>query len=323
MLEIGIPTYNSRATLDRALASIAMQTERKRVLVTICDDCSTENYDDIIALFQPFLNIRCIKTDKNGGAGVARNEIIKNACGDFLMFLDADDALGSPLALKKLMHEIYRAWPDVTFGRFYEEADGVIIEKDICNSIWVHGKVWKTSFLQENEIYFPPIRYNEDSAFCTLANALKQSDLIVDFPIYCWLNNKNSTVRGMDDYSARSALDFIRGRMYVYNELISRNEQSKAEHDLCHNMVSIYYLYINITRSKPDMAQQYAHEWGCFLREIDFNTLIAKQGVIAYMDNMVNKTPFRPLYGIYTPHLTFEQFLNLCLEEKSENGKKN
>ena len=58
MLEIIIPVYNSHKTLDRALCSIGMQTARRRLLVTIVDDCSDEGYDEILARYDGFKDFR-------------------------------------------------------------------------------------------------------------------------------------------------------------------------------------------------------------------------------------------------------------------------
>ena len=113
MLEVIIPAYNAHETIDTPLASLAMQKARHNILVTIVDDCSDEPYDDIVARYRGLLAIRILSTYKNCGAGMARNVGIYNAAGDYLTFLDADDAFSTPLALSSVISECEKKSPDI------------------------------------------------------------------------------------------------------------------------------------------------------------------------------------------------------------------
>lgn len=71
MLDLVIPVYKNKAGLYRSLFSIGTETYKK-VFVTIVDDCSGDNYDDIVEFFQKFFPIRVIYLQKNVGPGMAR-----------------------------------------------------------------------------------------------------------------------------------------------------------------------------------------------------------------------------------------------------------
>lgn len=315
MLEIGIPYYNSRKTLDMTLSSIVMQTARRRVLVTLCNDCGEDDCADIIERYSSLLNIRTISTEHNGGAGVARNKIIDCALGDFLMFVDSDDTLYSPLAIKTIMHEIYRKFPDIMYCKFIQECDGIIVDMDVSNNTWVHGKVWKTKFLQDNQIHFPTIRFNEDSSFCTLARNLTEQVVTLDFPVYCWINNKESTVRKGKDYYSAGIMDFLDGRIYTYRELLKRDLKEKAEKDFIFNLPSIYFMYIDFYNGAPDIVVPFTKKVGRYLIEINYKELIKHNDVFELMvkNNLLMK--FNPRYGLYVPHVGMFEYFNFCCEE--------
>ena len=65
MLDIIIPAYNCRDTLPRALGSIVAQTKKEKCIVTVVDDCSTEDLKPIIDNFKSYIKINYIKLKEN------------------------------------------------------------------------------------------------------------------------------------------------------------------------------------------------------------------------------------------------------------------
>lgn len=91
MPEVSIitPVYNSSKFLQETIDSVLSQTFQDwEWLVT--DDCSQDNSVEILNN-QNDSRIKVFKTEKNGGAGHARNISLQNATGRFITFLDADD----------------------------------------------------------------------------------------------------------------------------------------------------------------------------------------------------------------------------------------
>ncbi|MGC4129217.1 MAG: glycosyltransferase family 2 protein [Bergeyella sp.] len=91
MPEVSIitPCYNSSKFLQETIDSVLNQTFQDwEWLVT--DDSSTDNSVEILNN-QNDSRIKIFKTEKNGGAGHARNISLQNATGRFITFLDADD----------------------------------------------------------------------------------------------------------------------------------------------------------------------------------------------------------------------------------------
>ena len=90
MISVVIPLYNKEASIAQSLKSVLSQ-EYDDFEVVIVDDGSTDESVGVVeAINDP--RIRLIKQE-NGGPSKARNTGVKNAKGEWILFLDADDEL--------------------------------------------------------------------------------------------------------------------------------------------------------------------------------------------------------------------------------------
>lgn len=298
MLEVIIPAYNAHETIDTTLSSLAMQKARRRILVTIVDDCSDKPYNDIIARYNGLLNIRILHTATNCGAGIARNVGIYNALGDYVTFLDADDAFSTPLALSAVMNECYHKWPNIFMAKVIQECDNAILYKMGWNSTWIHAKFYRTDFLKKNEIYFPPLRYNEDSAFCCLTQGLSEKDKILqlDYEIYTWINNKNSTVRATKDYYSEHLDDFVRGRIWTFEQLMKRGAEQSALSDVEGSLVVLYYMGVDLENGAPERYPIFCEQMKQYLQTIDINKLLTQRDFVKGVFDKYRDKQFTPRY---------------------------
>ena len=90
MIDIIIPIYNARKTLELTLMSIKLQTIINKINIYLIDDNSSEDYKDILNKYKD-MNIIYIKLDKNNGPAVARQKGIEMSSSKYIMFIDADD----------------------------------------------------------------------------------------------------------------------------------------------------------------------------------------------------------------------------------------
>jgi len=92
LASILIPCYNSEQWISETIESALAQTWRNKEII-IVDDGST---DDSFAVAKRFKSpIVKVISQENRGAGAARNRALKEAQGDFIQYLDADDLLSS------------------------------------------------------------------------------------------------------------------------------------------------------------------------------------------------------------------------------------
>lgn len=117
LVSIITPLYNSEQFVSETIKSIINQTYKNWELILV-DDCST---DSTLKIIKPFLeqysNIRVFKNTTNEGAAVSRNKGIKNASGDYIAFLDADD-LWLPEKLEKQLKFMQTHDIDVCFSSY-------------------------------------------------------------------------------------------------------------------------------------------------------------------------------------------------------------
>ena len=90
MISLIITTYNYGHYLERAIRSALDQTlDKDQYEVIIIDDASTDHTSQILENYKE--DLRSIRFEKNNGLSAARNEGIRKAKGQFIVFLDADD----------------------------------------------------------------------------------------------------------------------------------------------------------------------------------------------------------------------------------------
>ncbi len=89
MFSVIIPAYNAEKFIAAAIQSVLQQTN-PNFEIMIVDDGSADNTKEVVSQISD-ARIHYIYQD-NAGVSVARNTGIRNASGDYICFLDADDA---------------------------------------------------------------------------------------------------------------------------------------------------------------------------------------------------------------------------------------
>ena len=91
LVSIIMPAYNAELHIAESIESVISQTYSNWELL-ITDDRSTDATQQIITEYaNKDSRIKLFINEQNGGAGVARNNSIKQSVGRFIAFLDADD----------------------------------------------------------------------------------------------------------------------------------------------------------------------------------------------------------------------------------------
>lgn len=120
MISVIIPLYNKELIIEKCLHSVLSQ-DYNDFEVVIVNDGSTDKSVEIVKGIDDS-RIRLIEQE-NGGPSKARNTGVKNAKGDWIVFLDADDEF-LPGALGKF-NSLIEEHPEVgMFGCSYITNDG-------------------------------------------------------------------------------------------------------------------------------------------------------------------------------------------------------
>lgn len=255
MLGIVIPAYKRPECLREALWSLVNQTN-KRFFVIVVDDASPEPLQPICDEFDDKLHISYIRQEINQGPGAARQkglEICYNSNFDFVMFMDSDDKL-FPQAVARLTYEINHTNSDLVSSEIWsEDKSGMGYKIESENKTWLHGKIFRTSYLRNEGIDFPFFRDNEDLAFNLKAieNTTRKKHLKETLYLFRW--EGGSITRNQNMPLTLVSFSYIEAIYDAGVFLISKNNFSRQ---MVYNVFELYnyYQYGTEILGEPDLS---------------------------------------------------------------------
>ena len=215
-----IPMYNVERYIKICVDSILNQTFQDFEVI-IVDDCSTDNsYEICQKLYGNNEKVHLFRQETNQGAGPTRNLALKNARGEYVWFIDGDDAI-LPNALEKL-HKVTNVDVVYTLGHFetnqnddkainMKNLDTKVLRKNPCllesnleqriinnwlgNRVWIF--TWKVicnrKFLIENKIEFPNSRLAQDHGFILATMIFAKKYLLYRDALYIYRIRESSS----------------------------------------------------------------------------------------------------------------------------------
>lgn len=91
LVSVITPVYNTEKYIEETINSVLNQTYQKFECILV-DDCSSDKSAEIIKkIAEKDSRVKYFKNEKNSGAAVSRNRALKEAKGQYVAFLDADD----------------------------------------------------------------------------------------------------------------------------------------------------------------------------------------------------------------------------------------
>lgn len=203
-ISIVIPVYNAAQYLEICVRSVQKQTIEDLEILCV-DDGSTDFSLQILKRLQQEDERIRIFEQSNHGAGSARNLALKNAGGEYVCFLDADDYWLDPEILEKLYQSAVKHNVSICGGQFYRDENGVIKGADIYGGLFpdIQGEklidymdyqydffspnyIYERKLLQENHIEFPNYKRFEDPPFFVKAMSFAGRFCVIDKPFYCY-----------------------------------------------------------------------------------------------------------------------------------------
>lgn len=135
-ISIIIPAYNAEKTIERCLKSIKNQKDIANIKeILIVDDGSTDATSEIIRKFEDMDSRFKLIKKQNGGVSSARNEGIRQATGDYIIFCDADDEIKLE-SCRELLNAIQKLKCDMAICGYTEINNNIKISRvpgeDVC-----------------------------------------------------------------------------------------------------------------------------------------------------------------------------------------------
>lgn len=92
LVSVVMPAYNAEKYIGQAIESVQKQTYTNWELIVV-DDCSTDNTYEIVKEYsQKDFRIKLLKNQKNQGVSYTRKNGVEASAGEWIAFLDSDDA---------------------------------------------------------------------------------------------------------------------------------------------------------------------------------------------------------------------------------------
>lgn len=298
LISIVIPTYNVAPYVVECLDSVAAQTYRGKIECIIVDDCSTDDTREVIndwfISYRGGITFRFITLPKNGGLANARNEGMKFVNGDYLLFIDSDDAI-SPDCLEILTTPIHlHPHVDFVYGGMMELGGSPMMQQNLpsyttdrywlirqtmfCGghlrpSAW--GKLIKLSLLTSHNIQFIEGIIHEDVSFSCQISQYATSACFCSQPIYYYRTHRQgsiiTSVSKNQDYAFRSRIILTQFLVSHVTDFAS-NLQRKSLFNRCVHYLKITDLeiigrYKNERRKlEKSLVAQLAFPWSLMAR---------------------------------------------------------
>lgn len=163
LVSIIVPCFNQGKYLSEALDSVLYQTHTNWECI-IVNDGSTDDTEHIALNYRDIDNRFKYIARPNGGISVARNDGLKEAKGEYIKFLDADDWIDNQSIEKSLFHSINfdliitqtQSYADDTkkFTDYYcniKEVDlffeNILLNFSVCFDIPIHSALISSKLL--------------------------------------------------------------------------------------------------------------------------------------------------------------------------------
>lgn len=219
MISVIIPFYN-RADYLPQMARCLRQQKGAEFEVIVVDDHSEDSQFAALQKTGKQEGWRIFRNEVNSGPGPTRNNGIKHARGNYILFMDSDDEL-HPRALMLLEQVIAKRHPQIiAFDvqmisprvtkryRILPKSKTGKVEADYAfammnGSTW--GKCYRRDFIDANKVSFTNYMRHEDTAFTKSALARAKDVYYLPVVLYRYKVNANSLVLDVSSSSLESS----------------------------------------------------------------------------------------------------------------------
>lgn len=251
-VSIIIPVYNVAPYIKRCLDSVAAQTYTS-IKCILVDDCGTDDSIDIarqwIENYKGNIRFVIFHHPKNQGLSAARNTGIEVATGDYVYFLDSDDAI-TPDCIKTLA-DLANRYPNADFvqGNTFREAGQTIINwnehalpkysdnkteltyfilQNACISAC--NKLIKREFIIRNSLYFPVSLIMEDHYWTWYLAKYVNAVAFSTKGTYFYALNANSTVNSIaKEMQIRRYTSYLKVAFSITSDMIGSGNSLRCQ----------------------------------------------------------------------------------------------
>lgn len=258
MFSIIVPVYNAELYIAECLDSVLGQNCKNFEIICI-DDGSIDGSASILDRYSERYSRVRVFHQANAGVSSARNRGIKEARGEYIFFLDADDYIAEE-SLKHIKDLIRLHSPDIivvggvstppsfwdalmaTRDAVYKDnfVDALLEEKG--SRPLIAGKLYRTSFLRSRNILFDEgLKLGEDQAFQFATFPHASCIVFSQFKCYYYRQRSGSAMASVEeDRSAKMGLHFKLSRV-ILQRLLDEGVLGRYAPDFAHWFVDFVH----------------------------------------------------------------------------------
>lgn len=164
---------------------------------------------------------------------------LEQSTSEYIIFMDADDEFYDCYSVENLYNKIEEQ--DMVIGAILIEGENestVDYDHEGC----LHGKMYRRSVIEKNNLKFNDLRSHEDNAFNQLYVLCCENIVFIEDIVYRYKFNPHSITR--NKLEKQSLMDYIDSMTWLCKEIEKRN--IKDEYDVGRRFCLIaYYCYFN------------------------------------------------------------------------------
>jgi len=244
LVSVIIPTYNTEKFIGECLDSVINQTYKNYEIIVI-NDGSTDDTLNILREYEKKYDFIKVIDNTNHGQGYERNLALKQAKGDYVLFLDSDDFI-EHVTLEVAVDKIKEDKSDfVVFDwKYYSNKKGTysyISKENFFNKKYLKGneilqllgivhyftvnKLYSREFLINNNIMYGEGYIYEDNPFWVEVVVKAKKVSLIHSPLYNVRVNDESTTKTnhKTDKHYKGFIAAIREEMKIINKYPKNN----------------------------------------------------------------------------------------------------
>lgn len=287
-ISVIIPVYNVEKYLEQSLNSVLNQTLSDIEIICVNDGSSDSSLDILNEYASKDSRIKVI-SQENQGPGVARNNGIEIATGDYLMFLDPDDWYELD-ACEVAYNQISKNKNDVVvfnFSRFYEETETYSDDeswriapfkndfenphielkniKNYMRNAFTWTQIYSRRFIIENNIRYAQQKLGEDVLFFVKSLVLANNISVIQKPLYVYRERLTSISFTYEKYW----MDLFNVRYQCLTEIEKLSNKFDYIYTyLAYSIRSLTYWHGVVKKNKSKIAKDFYNELQKYYKKI-------------------------------------------------------
>ena len=234
--EIGLPGLR--------ILSVQSRVNWDMVDVTIIHDGSDKFPEEYFCGFPFKVQQVCIP---NGGVSAARNYAIDHSEAEWIKFCDFDDMFAGVYSLSRITDAISETnnFNTIWFPFIIDIYRGDLLLIHECSQVFIHNKVFRTSFLREKNIRFnESLSFSEDFAFISLLeleiDPKTFGKIDSNFPIYIYIQRTDS-LGNLPNLQYQNRCGLFDAHCYVEQQMRKHGDTYHADLMVVRTLTENYY----------------------------------------------------------------------------------